>query len=144
MVSIDINPTFIWQLINFLILIWALNTVFYKPVRKILQKRFQTIAALKAEIAHNNEDCQSRQQALQMRRTATKSQGLLLWEKLKKEAQAEELAQLQEAMKANNEFLDKQRNEMQTQIAMAGDGLKQEIPQFARDIAGKILQRNFS
>ena len=144
MVSIDIDSTIIWQFFNFLVLLWALNTVFYKPVRNILKKRAETVAELRADIGSNQQAAVDSEEAYHAKQLEIKSQGLKMWEEQKKQAQAEELAKLQEAMKKNNEFLSQQRSEMQAQLELAGAKLDHEVEQFAKDIANKILQRSLS
>ena len=144
MVTIDLDPTFFWQLANFLVLIWLLNTILFKPVRNILKKRAGLTAELKSDIESNQEVTLEHEQALNERQLETKSQGMKVWEELKKQAQGEELAKLQEAMRQNSEILNQQRAEIQNQIELAGAKLDHEVDQFAREIAGKILQRSLS
>ncbi len=144
MVSINVDWTILWQLANFLVLIWLLNTIVYKPVRNILQKRATLTAELKSDIENSQESAREDQAVLVLRQLETKGQGMQIWEELKKKAQTEELAKLQEAMRRNNEFLSQQRAEINSQIELAGAKLDHEVEQFAREIAGKILQRSLS
>lgn len=144
MVSISLDWTILWQLANFLALIWLLNTILYKPVRKMLQNRATHNAEMKSNIETDLEAAQKDESALTMRRLQTRQEGKAIWEDLKKQAQAEELDKLQQAMQKNNEFLGEKRAEIQNQIELAGAKLDHEVEQFARDIAGKILQRSLS
>ena len=144
MISISLDGSFFWQLINFLVLLFALNVIFFKPVRGMLQKRAKLTAEMKAEIDSSQEGATESREALAQRQLATKNQGLKLWEELKKKAQTEEMEKLQGAMQKNNEFLAQQRKEIKEQVELAGAKLDHEVEQFARDIAGKILQRSLS
>lgn len=144
MISISLDSTFFWQLINFLVLLFALNVVFFKPVRNMLQKRANLSAEMKAEIDSDQEVARDTHGTLEQRQLATKNQGLKLWEELKKQAQAEEMEKLQAAMQKNNQLLSQQRKDIKDQIELAGAKLDHEVEQFARDIAGKILQRSLS
>ena len=48
MVSID--GSLIIQIVNFIFLIWILNVVLYKPIRKVLIQRKEKIAGLEQKI----------------------------------------------------------------------------------------------
>lgn len=144
MISISLDYSFFLQLINFLVLLFVLNVVFFKPVRNMLQKRANLTAEMKAEIDSSQENAAQSQGALAEKQLATKNQGLKLWEELKKKAQAEEMEKLQAAMQKNNDFLAQQRKDIKEQVELAGAKLDHEVEQFARDIAGKILQRSLS
>ncbi len=46
----ELDPTtFLMEVINFLILVWILNRVFYRPVRRIIAERQETMEKIRAE-----------------------------------------------------------------------------------------------
>ena len=144
MVSISLDFTIVWQFLAFLAIMWALNIVLFKPVRNILKKRAEVVAQFKSDISLSQEAGKTSQNALVAKQTETKAAGMALWEELKSQARTEELAKLQEANQANAKLLAEQRGALSAQIEMAGAKLDHEVEQFARDIAGKLLQRSLS
>ena len=142
MVSISLDFTIVWQFLAFLAIMWALNIVLFKPVRNILKKRAEVVAQFKSDISLSQEAGKTSQNALVAKQTETKAAGMALWEELKSQARTEELAKLQEANQANAKLLAEQRGALSAQIEMAGAKLDHEVEQFARDIAGKLLQRS--
>jgi F-type H+-transporting ATPase subunit b len=144
MVEIGLDFKFFWQLANFLIIMLLLNIVIYRPVRAILKKRAEHNAMLRADIEENREAVSDSQDAVRAQQAETRAAGLGIWEEYKNKARAEELAKMKEANAANAAFLAQQRAELSAQIEMTGAKLDHEIEQFARDIAGKLLQRSLS
>ena len=141
---IDLNPTTLWQLVNFFVIMFLLNIVVYKPVRNMLKKRAEHNAQMQADINDNQEAAHISRETLAASQAETRNKGLVMWDEAKIKARAEELGKLQEANTANVAFMAQQRAEINAQIEMAGAKLDSEVEQFARDIAGKLLQRNLS
>ena len=54
MVSVD--GSIVVQIVNFLLLIWILNMVLYKPIRKILLERKEKIAGLQGVIDGSDQE----------------------------------------------------------------------------------------
>lgn len=61
---ITINSTLVIQIINFLILIWILNRVFFKPIFKIVEERESKIEGVRAEAVHLKEDAANKARQL--------------------------------------------------------------------------------
>ena len=57
---IDIDRSLIFQLINLLFLLWILNTILYRPIRRILKERDQRIGALESEILAMTKEVESK------------------------------------------------------------------------------------
>ncbi|MDR1396831.1 MAG: ATP synthase F0 subunit B [Desulfarculales bacterium] len=144
MIEIGLDFKFFWQLVNFLIIMFLLNLVIYRPVRAVLKKRAEHNAQLRADIGQSREAVADSQEAVRARQAETRAAGLSMWEEYKNKARAEELAKMKEANSGNAAFLAQQRAELSTQIEMAGARLDHDTEQFARDIAGKLLQRSLS
>ncbi len=61
MVSVDYSV--IIQIINFIILIWVLNMVLYKPIRSILSQRNEKISGMEQGIDTLNADAEEKDKA---------------------------------------------------------------------------------
>jgi F-type H+-transporting ATPase subunit b len=142
MIEIGLDFKALWQLINFLLIMFLLNIVIYRPVRAILKKRAQHNALLKANISENQESITAHQEILRLRQAETRLAGANMWEEYKNKARSEELIKLREANAANAAFLAQQRVDLNAQIELAGARLDHEVQHFASDIAVKLLQRS--
>ncbi|MEZ4566961.1 MAG: ATP synthase F0 subunit B [Desulfobacterales bacterium] len=61
---VSLNGTVVIQIINFLFLIWALNAVLYKPIRRILAQRNEKIFGLENGIDESESKVREKDQAL--------------------------------------------------------------------------------
>ena len=61
MVSVD--GSIVLQIVNFLVLIWILNMVLYKPIRKILLERKEKMVGMQSDIDGSAEQVQSKEDA---------------------------------------------------------------------------------
>lgn len=99
---IDIDWTLFAQIINFLVLVFLLNLVLFRPIRNSLKARAAKLAAQEAEVGGLTEQGLSIDAQIKENLTAAKRQGLSQKEGLRQEgAQAE--ASLLEAVKAEVE-----------------------------------------
>lgn len=133
--------TFVWAIINFLVILAILHLLFYKPVLRFLDHR-------RAEIARNIQEAEQ----------ARAEAAALLTEYREKLAGAEQEAQeiVARAVKAGEEaraslleqgrdeaaaLLEKARAEIQRERDEAVKALRQEVAALAVMAAGKILGR---
>ena len=61
MVSVD--GSIVLQIANFLLLIWILNMVLYKPIRKILLERKEKMVGMQSDIDGSAQQVQSKEDA---------------------------------------------------------------------------------
>lgn len=138
---VEINGSVLIQIVNFLILIFILNKVLYKPIRSILKQRKQKFDGLEDSIAQTNQMAESANDSFA---------GGLKEARLRGQAQKE--AMLQAAQKEEMAIVAKINNDAQEQLAqvknkIAGDvssvrlTLEKEIDSFAEAITRKILGR---
>ena len=61
MVSVD--GSIVLQIANFLLLIWILNMVLYKPIRKVLLERKEKMVGMQSDIDGSAQQVQSKEDA---------------------------------------------------------------------------------
>ena len=144
MITLDINISAIIQCLNFFFLIWAMNMVIYRPIRKILRKRAEVVAQLGSDITTDLDSAAIDQAAIRDGQLQVRQEGLRLREEKKLSARKEELEQLRAAGQESDKYLETWREKMQAELVIAKQGLEGQIQVFAKDLAGKILQRNLS
>lgn len=102
--------TFAFEIINFLILVWILQRLFYKPVRKIINQRKQHIDQTLAEAAQMRKDAEQLKQNYESR--------LQKWEHEKQAAMSQLHQQLeterQQQLLALQKQLEQERKKTQS------------------------------
>jgi F-type H+-transporting ATPase subunit b len=141
---IDIDWTLFVQIANFLVLVFLLNLVLFRPIRRGLRNRKEALAAHEAEIGGLAERSKGIGDEIKARLAEARRHGLTQKESLTQEgAQAE--ASLLEAVKKEVETrwaeVEKKISE---DMAKARKSLKTQAQAFAQSLAAKILGREVS
>ena len=138
---VDINWTVIPQIINFLILIFALNIVCYKPIRKILLERKAKVDGLAVNIESTSRESEEKDKAFGIGVREARAKG-------QKEKEVLMQAAAEEEKVIVGKIMDKAREDMavvKAQIAKdTGEvkaALEKEVDAFADAITQKILGR---
>ena len=140
-VTVMPNWTVGLQIINFLIILWILNLILYRPIRNILRQRKEKIDGLEATIETYNEDVQEKDKAFAEGIKEARAKGLNEKEALLQAAAEEEkeiIAKVNE--KAQAELADI-RQKISREARTAKDALQTKVDEFSRDICQKILGR---
>ena len=130
-----------FQIANFLFLVWALNMILFKPIRKILRERKEKIENFETTIATYDQDIQEKDQAFIDGQKAARLKGMKEKETLLQEASEEESKIIADVnAKAQQEFVEIQ-DQIKTDVDAARGALQKKIDVFASDISQKILGR---
>jgi F-type H+-transporting ATPase subunit b len=129
------------QIANFLIIIWALNIVLYRPIRKIIIQRKEKITSLEQNIDKLNEDTAEKDGAYLSGIKDARGRGLSEKEALLREGSEEEkqiIEQINQKAQAN---LAEVREKIAKDAKNVRESLNKEIDTFAKAISEKILGR---
>jgi len=129
------------QIINFLLILWILNRILYRPIRNILLQRKEKMDNLELSIQTYNEDAQEKDSAFAAGIKEARAKGLNEKEALLQAAAEEEkkiIAKINE--KAQAELSDIRRKISQ-EAHTAKAALQTKVGEFADDICQKILGR---
>jgi F-type H+-transporting ATPase subunit b len=129
------------QIINFLVILWILNLILYRPIRNILRQRKEKIDGLEASIETYNEDAQEKDTAFAAGIKEARAKG-----------QNEKEALLQAAAEEEKEIIAKVNEKAQAELAdirerisreaeTAKSALQAKVDEFSSDICQKILGR---
>ncbi|HHY47225.1 MAG TPA: F0F1 ATP synthase subunit B [Firmicutes bacterium] len=140
-VSLFHLPTYIFQLINFLVLYLVLRHVFFGPVSQYLERRRRHIAdSLKSaedklrEAEKSRADLASEVEAARRRAREIVSEAGAVARDLKDKA----LAKARDEAEA---MVSRARDQVEAEIASARDRLKSQALEVALALAGRILER---
>lgn len=135
MVSLD--QSIIIQIVNFLVLIWVLNMVLYKPIRNILSQRKEKVSGLEQNIATLSQEADTQDKAYGTGLRDARSQGKKEKDAMMEAAAAEEKAVLEKI----NEQAQAELAEVKSKIAKDAEQVKSALQNQVDDFAGAITQK---
>ena len=141
MVSID-GSLFI-QIVNFIFLIFVLNIILYKPIRKVLIQRKEKITGLEQRIDMVGKDIKEKDDAFSLGIKEAKAKGLTEKGVLLQQAADEESEVIEKINKKAQADLAEIRTKIAKDVESVSESLRQELDSFANAIGQKILGRAF-
>ncbi len=141
MIEVIPNGSTFIQLINFLVLLWILNLVFFKPIRNILIQRKETIENLEQGVETLSKDVVEKDNAFENGLKEARVKGLKEKEAFIDEASGEEKKIIEEINKKAQAKLAEIKKQVEEETGKARKDLEQEIGNYAKVIGEKILGR---
>ncbi len=138
---ISIDGSVVIQIINFLLLVWLMNKIVYKPIRAVLQKRKDKIGELVKDADRAADQAKVKDALYTDGIRAARKKGVAEKEKLIAIANQEEHALISDIQQKMQEELETVRLKIADEMKQARTGLEQEIDGFAAAIGQKILGR---
>jgi F-type H+-transporting ATPase subunit b len=129
------------QIANFLLIVWVLNIVLFKPIRNILIQRKEKVTSLEQNIETSDKEAKGKNEAFDSGIRDARAKGL-----------SEKSVLLNEAADEEREIVDKINQKAQADLAVVREkiakdvevvraSLQKEIDTFANAIGEKILGR---
>jgi len=143
-ISISLNKSLWIQLVNFIVLVFILNALLYKPIREAIRQRKERIKKDEEEVSHLNAEARRRLEEFEMALEEARREGMKRKEGVVDSARQEEKGLLDKAREEMEEYLNEMRARISQDIKAAEEKLKDEIKVIAVDIAQKILGRPIS
>ena len=139
MVSVD--GSIVLQIVNFLLLIWIMNMVLYKPIRKILLERKAKVDGLQSDIDTSAQQVQSKEDAYAAGVRQARAAGQKEKEALMQAAAEEEKAIIGKINESAQADLKEVKEKIAQEMGTVKAALEEEIDAFADAIGQKILGR---
>lgn len=140
MINLDI--AFVFQLVNFLVLVLLLNVFLYKPIRKQLADRNALIAGAKEKSAAVDKEVQEKLASYEARMREIRAGAADERGALKKEALVQEAAILEKARLQSTEKLAGIKAKVAKEAEEARAALKASAEALSADICEKVLGRS--
>lgn len=140
MITMDI--TLVIQIVNMLVLMFLLNAVIYKPVRKVLRDRAAKFQGMHDDVAKLQDNSRRRQEELDKKMAVASSKAKAALDAARASAQAagdEKLAAIKAEADAEK---NTQLAAVKSEVVNAGKELQANLEGFATAMAGKILGRS--
>ena len=129
------------QIVNFLFLIWVLNVLLYRPIRKILTQRKEKVSGLEHAIEASNNDVREKDDAFAAGIKDARTRGINEKDALLQQAADEEKSILDDINRKAQAELTQIREQIKKDAEVARERLQTEIDDFANQISQKILGR---
>ena len=138
---IKIDGSVIIQIVNFVFLIWILNIVLFKPIRRVLHQRKEKISELEKNIETSIRDSNERDDSISSELRTAKQRGLIELENLLQAAEEEEKRLLHSINEKAQSEMDAIRDKITKDAENIRETLQQEIDVYVSAIGQKILGR---
>jgi F-type H+-transporting ATPase subunit b len=141
---IDIDWTLYAQIINFLLLVFLLNVVLFRPIRKALKDRQARLLAQETEINVLTDKGRSLEDEIKEDLAAARRAGAGARETLKQEGAQAEATLLEEVKRQAELEWATVEKKIKADMAKARASLQTQAQSFAQLLATKILGRELS
>ena len=138
---IKIDGSVVIQIVNFVFLIWILNIVLYKPIRKVLHQRKEKITGLEKNIKTCIRDVNEKDDSISSELRSAKQKGVKELENLLQSAEEEEKKRINSINKKAAAEMDAIREKIVKDAENVRETLQKEIDTYASEIGQKILGR---
>ena len=141
---IDIDWTLYAQIINFLLLVFLLNVVLFRPIRKALRERQAKLLAQETEINVLTDKGRSLEDEIKEELASARRAGAGARETLKQEGAQAETTLLEEVKRQAELEWATVEKKIKADMAKARASLQTQAQSFAQLLATKILGRELS
>ncbi len=138
---INVDKSVIIQIINFLFIIWAMNIVLYKPIRRILIERKEKISGLEQSIDNTNKNILEKEDSYALGIKNARLKGQKEKEALLSIAQNEEKQLIDKINKKAQDDLAQMRGKIVNDTENVRELLLNEVDSCADAVCQKILGR---
>lgn len=143
--------TFIFQIINFMVLLFVLKRIFYKPVREIMEKRRAMAVQVMEDAAAARKEAQELQDRCAAELESQKEMRARMEETMKREVEQERQRLLEKAALEARQFMERENVLMQAEkIRFTAEARISAIDaavlfarNICRDISSEELHRSF-
>jgi F-type H+-transporting ATPase subunit b len=138
---IDIDKTLLIQIINFLVLLIALNFLLFKPIRQVMKEREQGISGALGDARTAQERMQGLLENYNVSLAEAKQKAVTTYNALYQQGLDSHRDMIAAERAKAGEMLDKARAEIVAASTAARADLRKEAERLSQDITAKMLGR---
>ncbi|HBF42639.1 MAG TPA: hypothetical protein DDW42_03235 [Desulfobacteraceae bacterium] len=139
---LEINYSLLIQIVNFLFLLFLMNIILYRPIRRILNQRNEEANALEKDIQDYQSLSGEKEKDIEESMAMAQKGGYSEKETLKGQGREEERAILLEAGSSAEKKLGNAKLETNARIVDVRKTLEEQVSVFSKELAEKILGRS--
>lgn len=141
---IELDWTLFVQIVNFLVLVYLLNLVLFRPIRKTLRDRQTRLRAYESDLASLADSRQGLLGEVDAKLTEARREALGLRERLRQEGSQVEASLLEQVKREVEEEWTRVEAKIKADVEQARKALQAQAQDFALALATKILGRKLS
>ena len=141
MITVIPDISLIYQMINFLVLLYVLNLVLYRPIRKVLLERKAKIEGMQTGAEKAADDLVAGEDAYKNGLKKARAEGLLKKDAFIEEASGEEQEIIDRINKKAQANLAEIKKQVANETEQARKSLEGEVEAYANAIGERILGR---
>jgi len=138
---VSINETVIVQLISFLIFLYIINRVMFRPLRDTMLKRDQHVNRIQEDIIHQENQLRTLKNKISERESNVRSEALKMKKKLENSGNQEAAAILSTTRQEIAVLRKKSAQDVENKVSEARKSLEQESEGLVSDVMEKVLDR---
>ncbi|MCA1792624.1 MAG: ATP synthase F0 subunit B [Desulfotignum sp.] len=143
MITVIPDISLVYQMINFLILLFVLNLLLYKPIRKVLLERKAKMQGLENGVEKASADLASQEESYKSGLRQARSEGVKKKEAFEEEGSKQEREIIEQINKKAQANLAQIKQQVADETEQARKALESDVDVFANAIGEKILGRAF-
>ena len=141
---VSINETVFVQLISFLIFMYIMNRVMFRPLRDTMLKRDHHVKQIQDDITHQENQLQTLKDNINERESRVRSEALEMRKKLEDSGSQEAAAIISTTRQEIEVLRKKSAQDVDSKLSEARKSLKQESEGLVSDVMEKVLDRRLS
>jgi F-type H+-transporting ATPase subunit b len=139
-----INPdiTLVIQMINFLILLFVLNLILFRPIRKIIKERNEIVENFNSDIASLTDEAQASMEEFEEKVLEARKEGVGKVQSMKDEGERAEVELIAATTQEVQAKIEEARKKVASDIQDARTELQKQVQTFSVAVTEKILERS--
>ena len=139
-----INPdiTLVIQMVNVLILLFVLNFILFRPIRKIIKERNQIVETFNSDITSLTGEAQSSMEKFEVKILEARQEGVGRVQSMKDEGEQAEVELIATTTEEVQAKIDEARKKVASDIQDARTELQEQVQTFSVAVTEKILERS--
>jgi F-type H+-transporting ATPase subunit b len=138
---ISINETLIVQVVGFLLFLFVINRIMFRPLRNVMSDRGIHIERVQRDITQARKEVDSITSQIQQQETATREEALALKDDLEAAGSQQAKEIFESVKKQITADREKVQQEIEVRIAQERKAVEKESQALALNIIDKILNR---
>jgi F-type H+-transporting ATPase subunit b len=136
---LDFNVSYIYLILNFLILIFILNLILFKPLLKLFKKREESTGGALNAAKEMDKNREERLAMMQHELRDARNRAKEIFESERKEGLNRQKEMLEEANLKARSLIEKAREELRSEIGRARQKLRADVDKFSDEIVKKLV-----
>jgi F-type H+-transporting ATPase subunit b len=139
---LNIDYTLFIQIANFLFLLFILNLILYRPIRRVLRQRHAEMDSLEHDTSSFETKAADCLHQLEESVAGARREGAAQKESIRVSGVEQERGILRKAANAAGDKMSQARGDIEKELIAARQSLEDEVAGFSKELAQKILGRS--